>query len=1091
MSQSPPSPAASSTPASSWDLFHISQRLRQRPTLADVANNLLHALIPDAARTAVDQAPFYLAQPSGQQAAPWRFTPLADLLIQRYLLNQAIEQPAGSVVTQIASGTEPGTPLISQSDMSEILEIGGPRLLGVFASQLLDFWNAKDGQALNLLQRISTLVANDVLAEARKLPGGQQQWLQLHTSIVFFKSSLPDGSCLGIAIRHTDRSASAVLYTLNSGLVAYASANALEAHLSDPLSEPNPGFRPGQNLFEAFATGLLEQQLQGLAAIVPGDFKTAIALAQHVDALIELNELFYRLHAPSTSASGQSSYPLPAWIHQASAADRQMVARQLGTLATLEQSNQAIALPSLARYTADVLDAQMTHDHPGQALPLATDFIVQVVDYTPPFFDPFHLTGGSSSHPEKPRALIQIAALNTQALPLERSQISLHSGKAVPTWATTAYFRQLISRVDVGKTYPAFLQHTLLDDAPQATLQQTLFIERLRILLPILLITPGPQGKGTLTEAARHCVLAAFAAGTDSPNGSVQFSQLTLQLSHSANQAVDAQGMFMIEPVSPTPDLLVLYAPHCTPQLMEFSSRAALLARLKQPGPLHDAVLDALPEGPVRTALRRGENWSPALDSNYLGGEFGSSRKTLQLTQAPVTSHALALVYRANAQSLIEQARQTTTSDAEQNWISAEKSIALVLSVLLPMFEGPLADIAWIAQFYASVYALHTAALTHDPQAEKSALVEVLIQASLLLMHGSVRTAREGTSTVRPARELGNEIHKQRSLLHLPQYPTHTLLDFSGWSSPTLSRKNLEQLRALALAPIDPLDAALKDADQQGLFSYQGRTVARLPHGWFEVEQSTDQSWRIVDPHSSTPGPFIVQGSTGHWQLDLRLRLRGGETVSNAALKRLKTQMHQAHLLLTHEGDEIAAAKRFRGLPIEVEEQLDAKAQARLACASKLESLMANSPDQLTSQTIRQLRSSAQRLQRTGRGLRIERLKALPPTATGIDFLNDQHEIVITRLGERTDVSGGKGTDFLLEFSVQDRQGKPLAYAHFHYGSASSAERDYQAAHIKKPEQRFMGLSAQRDQANRGMPVTAIYRDRISPQLARKLFLRS
>lgn len=1084
MSQSAPPPTASTSHPASWDLLHISQRLQQRPTLADVANNLVHTLIPDATRTAVDQAPFYLAQPSGLS------TPLADLIIQRYLLNQAIELPVDGVVTQIASGTEPGATLISQADLTEILEVGGPRLLSIFESQLLDFWNAQDEQALNLLQRISLFVAGDMQAEASKLPGGQQQWLQLQASIVFFTPSLGDGAQQGIAIRHTDRSANAVLYTLNSGLAVYASADALEAHLSDQLSDPSPGFCPGQNVFEAFATGLLEQQLQGLSAIVPGDFKTSNALAQHIDELINLDELFCRLRPPSTSASAQSSSPLPAWMHEASAADRQMIARQLAALAKLEQSSQAIALPSLARYTADVLDAQIKHDHPGQALAPATDFIVQVVDYTPPFFDPFHLTGGTSSHPQKPRSLIQVAALNTQALPLERSQISLHSGKPVPTWASAAYFRQLISRVDVGKRYPALLQHTLLDDVPQASTQQALFVERLRILLPILLITPRPEGKGALTEPARRCVHAAFAPGNDPLSNSVQFSHLALQLSHNASPAVPAQGLFIIEPAGPAPSLLVLYAPLCTPQLMEFSSRAALLSRLKQPGPLHDAVLGALPEGQIRTALRRGDNWSPALDSNYLGGELGLRHEAILLAQAPIANNALDLVYQANARSLIEQARRATTSDAEQHWLSAEKSIALVLSVLLPVLEGPLADIAWIAQFYASVYALHTAALNPDPQAEKSALVQVLIQAALLLIHESVRTGRMGPSKVQPARELGNAIRKRRSLLLLPQLPSDTLLDFSGWSSPALSRQNLEQLRALAIAPIDPFDGALSDQDEHGLFVHQGQRCVRLPQGWFRVEQVADEVWMIVDPRTSAPGPRIARGSAGTWQLDLRLHLRGGAPVSNAALKRLQTQLRQARLLLAQEADEIAAGERLQGLPIEVEEQLETKAQARRACATTLEKQIANSPDQSTSHTISQLRSSAQRLQRAGRRLRIARLKALPPTATGIDFLHDQHEIVITRLGERTDVSGGKGTDYLLEFAVQDRRGKPLAYAHFHYSSASSAELNYQAAHLKKPEQRFMGLSGQKDQASRGKPVTPIYRDRISPQLARKLFFK-
>ncbi|MEJ3721797.1 hypothetical protein WGM54_28310, partial [Paenibacillus polymyxa] len=121
--------------------------------------------------------------------------------------------------------------------------------------------------------------------------------------------------------------------------------------MSDQLAAPTPGFRPRQNVFDAFATTLLEQQLQHLSDIKPDSYKTPSALSRYVDSLVNPDALFSRIRALGNTVAGKSAYQQPAWMHHAPVADRQVIAKQLAALAMFEQTSKVKALPSLERYT--------------------------------------------------------------------------------------------------------------------------------------------------------------------------------------------------------------------------------------------------------------------------------------------------------------------------------------------------------------------------------------------------------------------------------------------------------------------------------------------------------------------------------------------------------------------------------------------------------------------------------------------------------------------------------------------------------------------------------------------------------------------
>jgi hypothetical protein len=116
---------------------------------------------------------------------------------------------------------------------------------------------------------------------------------------------------------------------------------------------------------------------------------------------------------------------------------------------------------------------------------------------------------------------------------------------------------------------------------------------------------------------------------------------------------------------------------------------------------------------------------------------------------------------------------------------------------------------------------------------------------------------------------------------------------------------------------------------------------------------------------------------------------------------------------------------------------------------------------------IRQLRDKATELTDTGRTLRIEyAMKSRNPTDGMLDYLmrqnTEEKKLVgiykpkaLQDLGKRAD---GR-TDYMQEYEVRDMTQTPpkvLWYAHFHYAKAKPVLGEFEKAHLKLPEHRFL-----------------------------------
>ncbi|KRB05391.1 hypothetical protein ASD91_01405 [Pseudomonas sp. Root68] len=186
--------------------------------------------------------------------------------------------------------------------------------------------------------------------------------------------------------------------------------------------------------------------------------------------------------------------------------------------------------------------------------------------------------------------------------------------------------------------------------------------------------------------------------------------------------------------------------------------------------------------------------------------------------------------------------------------------------------------------------------------------------------------------------------------------------------------------------------------------------------------------------------------------------------------------------------DKVKGYAQQNTLPVDLEHMMSSEAAELTLRAQAIERL---SPTETVAQ---QLRTRADEMLSTGRTLRIEQsMNSKTPTEGYLDYLVEQQMVDIRKEGGLRDL--GKRPDgrrdFLQEYEVRDLRHEPaqtLWYAHFHYTSAKPQFSDFVKGHLKRPEQRNLGLQWQKDMAASGGTVEAIWRGDIGKPLGNKHF---
>ena len=191
----------------------------------------------------------------------------------------------------------------------------------------------------------------------------------------------------------------------------------------------------------------------------------------------------------------------------------------------------------------------------------------------------------------------------------------------------------------------------------------------------------------------------------------------------------------------------------------------------------------------------------------------------------------------------------------------------------------------------------------------------------------------------------------------------------------------------------------------------------------------------------------------------------------------------------------LSKARQYRSScrhPQEVEELLTHQAQKLDKLATELHFALQAQPeasrlqDDLT--LVDNMRSAARQMVSEGREMRIQLSLELPPTHGNLQYLIDQERVQTARLGRRIQLTGER-QDFIQEYAVNDRQGRPLWYAHFHYAEVQTPKQDYTVAHLKTKAQRMLSYWSQLAGAKSGQAVVNIHRGQIGKSLAERWFL--
>ena len=184
--------------------------------------------------------------------------------------------------------------------------------------------------------------------------------------------------------------------------------------------------------------------------------------------------------------------------------------------------------------------------------------------------------------------------------------------------------------------------------------------------------------------------------------------------------------------------------------------------------------------------------------------------------------------------------------------------------------------------------------------------------------------------------------------------------------------------------------------------------------------------------------------------------------------------------------------KKISRHPQEVEEFLKHKAGQLNKLATELGNALQALPEasrvDADTDLVSELQHGAATLLSKGKELRIQLSFELPPTHGNLQYLIDQNFVQISGLGKRI-ASQGERQDFFQEYVINDKQGRPTWYAHFHYAQANAPKQNYTIAHLKTKVQRRQSYFSQLNKANSPQKAVDIHRGLIGKDLADRYFL--
>ncbi|WP_419735725.1 hypothetical protein [Pseudomonas sp. COR18] len=675
------------------------------------------------------------------------------------------------------------------------------------------------------------------------------------------------------------------------------------------------------NVFDNLAGALLENQLRVLERLPRGLADEAgESWPKRVERVLDPGNWFATpAPEPLSPLQRRVREAAPLWLLNASATERRDYAELLSTLVTALKKSASHNLfddvSSLSDYSRQMLAQTMARRHPRMPQIRMQDIQLTLEKYRRKPVPPDVL----GEFEEVRLTLPELALENLEDFRFGATQmrIELADHAALPDWMTADYLVELVTDVDIGARYPAHLRHRLLDDTRYASLRQQRFFRQIHAQLPLVALELKLRGEQGLTEQGYRTVRAML--GFDAHERQLDGRPIVLRplAFKTAPEASADQvgGMFLIEPRDITQGPHLLYRPLFDPPLSEYASRQALFEAILQAGALQDSVLAWLPASRVAVYAQGGFR-EPHIESLLPGDETAplpSPPAPATLDSEEVTGDYVHHLFQACIGAVIQQADLQLLSNAEKRWARLKDSGWQLFSSWLMFASGPLTQAGWLILLYRGVRQDLAALQGDEEQSRAQAWADMLSNLAVVLLHEVTADQPQpfGPPPLSQKREpppIEGEVSLDRITLpaavdELPQWP------FDGsWSSPrgTLSAASGQVLEKFAVKVfdtpprLDSLGSVSKSGPSQGLVHLDNADNK----GWHVLLDTTlyQVAWcedgaRLVDA-SGTSGPFLERDGQGRWQLDLRLRLRGGsgrETVQARLQRKLLDRASVLH----------------------------------------------------------------------------------------------------------------------------------------------------------------------------------------------------
>jgi hypothetical protein len=258
----------------------------------------------------------------------------------------------------------------------------------------------------------------------------------------------------------------------------------------------------------------------------------------------------------------------------------------------------------------------------------------------------------------------------------------------------------------------------------------------------------------------------------------------------------------------------------------------------------------------------------------------------VSLSDKTLEADFLPLLFKANADALVELADRQSVSNRENRWATFKQAGWLIFNLALPYLGAAVGTAAWLWQILDDIETLTQSGEDSNSQATWEAFVDLLLNMAMAITAHAIDHARENAGSRRAE---APEVVRELESLTKPKLIIETLAPFTGkelppehydsiYSSGALIGKSGERAKLLESFSVDEPEKAeqpMIEGALKGLYKQGGDWYAKMADQWFKVTVEGEQISIVDGKDPMRTGPPLMNDAEGEWHIDTRLRLRG------------------------------------------------------------------------------------------------------------------------------------------------------------------------------------------------------------------------